>query len=53
MAEHRVENYLQDVAQTYRDVPGFRGYAFDDSFSGNSSVSYGSWEKKAFGTPHR
>lgn len=45
------KHYLQDVARTYRDVPGFRGYAFDDSFEGTSFVSYGTWEKKAFGTP--
>lgn len=43
------KQYLQDVARTYRNVPGFRGYAFDDSFQGESFVSYGAWEKKTFG----
>ena len=45
------KRYLEDVARTYRAVPGFRGYAFDDSFGSDSFVSYGAWEQKAFGTP--
>ncbi|MBS1814634.1 MAG: hypothetical protein JSS87_07145 [Acidobacteria bacterium] len=45
------KRYLQDVAHTYRDVPGFRGYAFDDTFGGSAAISYGAWEEKAFGAP--
>lgn len=45
------KRYLQDVARTYRDAPGFQGYAFDDSFGGSGTISYGPWEEKQFGGP--
>jgi hypothetical protein len=45
------KHYLQEVARTYHDVPGFRGYAFDDSFGGSGVISYGPWEEKQFGGP--
>lgn len=45
------KQYLQDVSRTYRNVPGFRGYAFDDTFGGSAAISYGPWEQKTFGAP--
>jgi hypothetical protein len=45
------KHYLQDVARTYRNVAGFQGYVFDDSFGGNGVISYGPWEEKQFGGP--
>lgn len=45
------KDYLQKVAKLYHDEPAMRGYVFDDSFGagGNGVVSYGAYEKQAFG----
>lgn len=47
------KSYLQKVARAYKNEPGFAGYVFDDSFGsgGTGIVSYGDYEKKAFGEP--
>ncbi len=59
------KEYLQRVARAYRNQPGFAGYVFDDSFmqggvgtqggpgvkKGDDLLSYGAFEKKAFGEP--
>ncbi|MBS1814623.1 MAG: hypothetical protein JSS87_07090 [Acidobacteria bacterium] len=47
------KTYIQKVAKAYGTEPGFSGYVFDDSFGagGNGVVSYGAYEKKAFGEP--
>jgi len=46
------KTYLQDISHTYSREPGLAGYVFDDSFTspgGNGFVSYGEFERKAFG----
>ncbi|HEX5431802.1 MAG TPA: hypothetical protein VFW83_07540, partial [Bryobacteraceae bacterium] len=47
------KSYLQKLARAYGNEPGFAGYVFDDSFGsgGTGIVSYGAYEKKAFGEP--
>ncbi len=42
--------YLTDVVNTYKNEPALIGYAIDDAFGG-SKLSYGEFEKKAFGEP--
>lgn len=47
------KSYLQKLARAYGKEPGFSGYVFDDSFGagGTQVISYGDFEKKAFGEP--
>ena len=47
------KSYLQAIARAYGDEPGMAGYVFDDTFfaGGNGVISYGEFEKHAFGEP--
>lgn len=56
------KQYLQRVARTYHNEPGFAGYVFDDSFlqgpvgafggpGGTGIIAYGQYEQEHFGGP--
>jgi hypothetical protein len=49
--ETQWKEYLQRVANAYKDEPALSGYVFDDSFEvgGNGVVSYGNHERRDFG----